>query len=1745
MSFFDWEDEQSDLAPPPAPVGPPRFDPEQGDISRGWDTAFGQEIPTFKGLAGLIGATGEQFFGKGGYSSDLKDWGYRGFRSGMDDLKPLKRDYDDITVAYQRATQGDIGAMVDWFQMAIGYGAAEIVKTVGYGLAGAAAGSTIAPGPGTLAGLGAGAASRGVVQKWVADKLEDVIEKQVASGVSREAAEIAAPKIVGQNIRMASAAAVVGSTNIGLAGGNIYGEGVEEAQEKGEDIDAIDLARMWGSAVVSGGIDTLADRFGLSAALGKVTSTGGRLARMAKGGVATAGVEGVTEGIQTVVERFGAGKEATGDEAVNEIINSVAMGAVAGGMVGTAGGIRTPAQTVKNVMDPEKSLDESIQAAGEELDALLGGKDDFDPQAPIDPTVDDSGSLDDTVIEAIRKDVEARGAEATAQLDESNRAILAQLRTLTPEDVSRSAAEINEAVQTDILTQREVQAQTEQSNAAARPGDAGVDVEQAAPAAVLEPAAELPDRPVGPGAGPAADSAVDLASGDRGGVRVGSGTDAAGGVRPADGAGAVTTALAARPGTQPTAAPAPVTAQSLPSVGSENKSAVPVDKKATADTIPSRWNALSTEEQASALAGTGIVPARFQNLPGRGKAIATRAVTTATAPTTGVQRVQGALDFEAKVLGKPAADQVTEVGVDTLPDTRTELPDGRSTLSKREARMVQRFARIFGKGVVFYRGTRSEGMILPNDTGTIYINADTKSAHHLVVAGHELAHAMRRDAPDLYAGLRNLVKRQIKAGGLKAFTQSYYKGETSAQIEKRLEDKQEIDKLMEEFISDLVGNRVSELGTARWMLQQAAGNRDPGIIQRIAQFISDFIDTLLAKTDFRKFATDDMVKDLKAVRQEARAALANYARREAVRETPRAQVRDAIAAMKARKKPKPEADVDQAMPVRTPPKRNLPMRTEPPLRSDKDETPQKKSLEESAKYLRDRVVTGVEYGQMLARRHEWKFNVGDTFMSTTTGKAYEITGRTFSRVGKVKDNNWQAVYSYQSGDPEGDGDWERGTMQESKLLASKTMKSLNRPTDEGPLRSTERGPGNFYSRLSRGLKKLDRKPMSGNDWASWLKGNYAKLGATEAELEWSGVIEFLEGYGREKVDQDRVVTYLEDGGPKLEIVAMADDGGGISEAEIDDIATERFEARVREEEELVDDRVDRMMDDFDYPYYVERDEDTETGDFDEDGEPILQEQWVVFNTNDGRYFRNSREIFDSESEAESRAQDLNNEAYNSERDSALEQAYDDIRDELDFSQFRDEVIEEFGPSNPTEYSMWTVKAPGKDRALPGGSNYTEMLVRLPSDAADPSGRKIDFRQSHWNESNVLVHVRFDERLDTDGNKVMFLHEIQSDWGQKGRKRGFIAKPDPALTQRIEQAKKDYKAATGYPDRVAAQGRLRDLEIQAFASSRPAPPFNDTDTTYRNVRDWLWEAKASNGDTLLVFAQYERQAQSLVANWVGERSSPLDRGPFVTDTDSWVTLGLKSALGKAIQFGYDSVVIANGDQVADIYDMRKHVSRIELERDGKLVAVTKSGEVKPYKIYTADKLDEYVGKEMAADLIAQYREKGEALIEGDNMVGGEGHIAFYDTMVPKNARRLVKKIGGEVDTVLMGDDGVVQSSTPQMTLPGVAPQITGEGTRQLRIKITPEMRESAKGGLPLFSRERGEPDIQPTQQGDPDGLQERQGQEGQVAVDATPVSIKDFDEYGNPSLTKSATRAEALRELRTHEINLKKLLACLS
>ncbi len=103
--------------------------------------------------------------------------------------------------------------------------------------------------------------------------------------------------------------------------------------------------------------------------------------------------------------------------------------------------------------------------------------------------------------------------------------------------------------------------------------------------------------------------------------------------------------------------------------------------------------------------------------------------------------------------------------------------------------------------------------------------------------------------------------------------------------------------------------------------------------------------------------------------------------------------------------------------------------------------------------------------------------------------------------------------------------------------------------------------------------------------------------------------------------------------------------------------------------------------------------------------------------------------------------------------------------------------------------------------LPGGTNYREVLLTLPEkepsfalddyigELNDKYGRK-EISPNHFvpgweaheltpeereklGRLNVLAHIRLNDRTDADGKKVLFVEELQSDFGQDTKKQKTI------------------------------------------------------------------------------------------------------------------------------------------------------------------------------------------------------------------------------------------------------------------------------------------------------------------------------------------------------------------------------------
>jgi hypothetical protein len=405
-----------------------------------------------------------------------------------------------------------------------------------------------------------------------------------------------------------------------------------------------------------------------------------------------------------------------------------------------------------------------------------------------------------------------------------------------------------------------------------------------------------------------------------------------------------------------------------------------------------------------------------------------------------------------------------------------------------------------------------------------------------------------------------------------------------------------------------------------------------------------------------------------------------------------------------------------------------------------------------------------------------------------------------------------------------------------------------------------------------------------------------------------------------------------------------------------------------------------------------------------------------------------------------------------------------------------------------------------DYTLPGGENYREVLLRLPvktgaetntaryeelnniaarrnltdseSDemlaieraefSGDSGAAGEDFVGGHFDEKNVLAHLRLTDRTGPDGEKILFIEEIQSDWHQKGRKQGYKI----PLEKLNEQTRNDY---------------LRMVELE---NSGPR-------TT----------------------AEERIEYSSLKEKYGGDSEKIIGKIPDAPLKKNWHEMTLRRVARMAAEEGYDRIAWTPGKMQAERYDLSKQVGLASLakEPDGKYTLYLE--DVKGQRIrrlgdgqnwdneygqqsVTPDELVNLVGKDLADKLLSGADEIANApsasknsrffdLRGTDLQVGGEGMKGFYDKMLKNYASKWGKKFDSKVGVTNLDNEGYGAEVDGELTeyfatrkqaqdyidsLPNVdESRIVESGTGEVwTMPVTKKMKDSVlRKGVPFF------------------------------------------------------------------------------
>lgn len=371
--------------------------------------------------------------------------------------------------------------------------------------------------------------------------------------------------------------------------------------------------------------------------------------------------------------------------------------------------------------------------------------------------------------------------------------------------------------------------------------------------------------------------------------------------------------------------------------------------------------------------------------------------------------------------------------------------------------------------------------------------------------------------------------------------------------------------------------------------------------------------------------------------------------------------------------------------------------------------------------------------------------------------------------------------------------------------------------------------------------------------------------------------------------------------------------------------------------------------------------------------------------------------------------------------------------------------------------------------LPGGENYREVLFTLPETVPtlteqqnarleelkqkrDTGNLKQDgwkellsltegpnYQSSHFEERNVLAHTRLNERVDAEGKKVLFVEEIQSDWHQAGRRKGYqgdvgvktdadLKKEYDALTEEIGKIEEEKQIfLTGLREKYTP----KKITLSDFKNVRER---QSLDTKYKEWTDLFGErssfdvSKTGNVYTILkdgrTIAEYKTQKEvnanlrDLVRDFqaIGEVTSKasaeeqnkidefrnrlnsaqekrLEAGktsqavPDAPFKKTWHEFVMKRLIREAAEKGFDKIAWTTGEQQAERYDLSKQVDQVIAKKNqagSYRITVLKDGKIiHDSPLVKESELEEQLGKDLAAKIIAK---EGHAMSEGSGYGG---------------------------------------------------------------------------------------------------------------------------------------------------------------
>jgi hypothetical protein len=258
-----------------------------------------------------------------------------------------------------------------------------------------------------------------------------------------------------------------------------------------------------------------------------------------------------------------------------------------------------------------------------------------------------------------------------------------------------------------------------------------------------------------------------------------------------------------------------------------------------------------------------------------------------------------------------------------------------------------------------------------------------------------------------------------------------------------------------------------------------------------------------------------------------------------------------------------------------------------------------------------------------------------------------------------------------------------------------------------------------------------------------------------------------------------------------------------------------------------------------------------------------------------------------------------------------------------------------------KFESFTTKGPQE--------NYRELLIQLDRPSGQDS-RKAYVNPAHFQEPDILVHARVDDRVGPNGEKILYVEEIQSDWHQDARK------------VRLEQAKENVKRGS-VQDAIANEARIKVANELGMGEGVSIGP-QERSARYLEIFGEIEDAKIKE--------EAAKLPKDFGYKQMGTRVAPFSQTSH--------ELAVKQILDTAANEGYDKVMFSPGSEQVKRYSLGEYFDELQVNsmETGEGTMYNLSGFSKDGKkidrTFNKKDLIEHIGEDKAELAIDRIRRK---------------------------------------------------------------------------------------------------------------------------------------------------------------------------